>query len=74
MTAVIVQFKPTLASKYDGNGALVSTSTSVNKKRSASPTQLDENEDEKGSSKRIKTDHDNLTNNVTAAAAEATST
>lgn len=59
MTAVIIQFKPLLLSKcqkIDENQMAVdsiTTSTANSKKRSASPTQLDE---EIESQKRIKTD------------------
>lgn len=59
MTAVIIQFKPLLLSecqKIDENQMAVdsiTTSTANSKKRSASPTKLDE---ESESQKRIKTD------------------
>lgn len=62
MTAVIVQFKPLLASEFQKNNASdkiaadVTTTSSVNtKKRAASPTEhLDESNAD--SHKRIKTD------------------
>lgn len=73
MTAVIVQFKPLLAEQNKNvdtkNSVNVTTSTTVNNKRSASPGALiDESNTE--SHKRIKTDQ----SEVTAATAEPTST
>lgn len=59
MTAVIVQFKPLLVTELQKNNCtknatdVTTTSTATNKKRSASPTKLD---DEAESHKRIKTD------------------
>lgn len=62
MTAVIIQFKPLLASQAQKKGdsekigaVVTTTSSTANKKRSASPTELND-ETNSETHKRIKTD------------------